>query len=68
MEVIPKIIFYIDEDYCCHVDPGEGRREMSSNFFVGKEFEIEHYRFIPVGEAWISKDGNIFYGEMVSLI
>lgn len=49
---------YIDNDYKCHVSPGEGLREFDVPFFDGKcdEF-IEGYRYIPDGETWTNENG-----------
>lgn len=58
---------YIDNDYKCHVSPGEGLREFDVRFFEGKcdEF-IEGYRYVPSGETWVREDGELFRGEMIA--
>lgn len=58
---------YIDNDYKCHVLPGEGLREFNVPFFDGKCTEfIEGYRYIPAGEKWVKPNGVFFRGEMVT--
>lgn len=61
------MIIYIDDDYKCHVSDNGGMRPVDTDFFGGKcrEF-IEGYRFIPVGERWVSKEGIVFEGEMIA--
>ena len=58
---------YIDIDYKCYVSAAEGRRAIETNEFDGKCPEwIESYRFVPAGETWVSPNGEMFRGEMVS--
>ena len=58
---------YIDNDYKCHVLPGEGRREFEVEFFDGKcEAFIEGYRYVPFDEEWVRADGEVFRGEMIA--
>ena len=58
---------YIDNDYKCHVFPGEGLREFDVSFFDGKcAAYIEGYRYVPAGETWEREDGEVFKGEMIS--
>lgn len=61
------MIIYIDNDYKCYVSPGEGLTAVDTDFFDGKcrQF-IEGYRFVPAGETWTRKDGEVFHGEMVA--
>lgn len=68
MEAIPETTFYIDENCCCHAEPGEGRREMRSDFFTGREGTVAHYRYVPLNEQWTRADGVVFEGEMISPI
>ena len=58
---------YIDNDYKCHVSPGEGLTAVETDAFDGKcrQF-IEGYRFVPAGENWTREDGQVFYGEMIA--
>ena len=57
---------WIDNDYKCHVAPGEGLREFDVPFFDNKCDElIEGYRYVPEGEEWTRKDGMTFTGEMI---
>lgn len=58
---------YIDSDFRCHASPGDGLREVETDFFDGKcAAFIEGYRFIPAGESWTREDGTVFAGEMVA--
>lgn len=58
---------YIDNDYKCHMSPGDGLTAVETVFFNGKCAElIEGYRFVPAGETWTRSDGTVFAGEMVS--
>lgn len=61
------MIIYIDKEFKCHAEGGDGRTKVESGFFDNKcqEF-IEGYRFIPSGEKWVRDDGKEFRGEMVS--
>lgn len=58
---------YIDSDFRCHTEPGEGLAEAESTFFDGKcpEF-VAGYRFVPAGQTWTRSDGAEFSGEMIS--
>lgn len=59
---------FIDADYCCHVDSGDGRRAIDVKFFDGKcRAFVEAYRFVPDGETWQRADGALFRGEMTSV-
>lgn len=58
---------YIDSDYKCHTSPGEGLTAVETDVFDGKCRQyIEGYRFVPAGETWTRKDGQVFHGEMVA--
>ena len=55
---------YIDKDYLCHAEPGEGLEAVQTDFFDGKApGYIEGYRFIPTGEHWTAEDGTVYLGE-----
>ena len=55
---------YIDKDYLCHAEPGEGLEAVQTGFFDGKApGYIEGYRFIPTGEHWTAEDGTVYLGE-----
>lgn len=56
---------YIDSEYKCHTSPGDGLREFDVARFDGccPEF-IEGYLFVPDGETYVDKAGNICTGEM----
>ena len=58
---------YIDADYRCHVEDGDGRRAFDVEFFDGRcTAFIEGYRYAPAGETWTRSDGVKFSGEMIS--
>lgn len=58
---------YIDNDYRCHVSPGEGLTAVETDAFDGRCRQyIEGYRFVPAGQTWIREDGQEFAGEMVA--
>jgi len=58
---------YIDEQYKCHTEPGEGYRAAETDYFDSKCAEyIEGYRFVPKGETWVREDGAAFAGEMIA--
>ena len=58
---------YIDNDYKCHVSPGDGLTAVETDAFDGKCRQyIEGYRFVPSGEIWTREDGQTFTGEMAA--
>ena len=58
---------YLDKDFHCHAAPGDGLREVETDFFDGKcAAFVEGYRFIPAEESWTREDGTVFTGEMVA--
>ena len=58
---------YLDSEFRCYTEPGEGMVEIETTAFDGKyKTFIEGYRFIPSGEAWTRADGVVFTGEMVA--
>ena len=61
------MIIFIDNDFRCYLENGDGRRSVETNSFDGKcKAYIEGYRFVPSGETWVRSDGVEFEGEMVS--
>jgi len=63
------LIFYLDDEYRVHTDPGEMRVpwEDADGIFEGKcKTYVEGYRVIPEGESWKRSDGVVFNGMMVS--
>ena len=57
---------YIDKDFRCFAEPGEGLEAVQTDFFDGKApGYIEGYRFVPSGAVWTREDGVIFHGEMI---
>lgn len=58
---------YIDSDYKCHAEVGEGLIAVETDYFDGKCKElIEGYRLVPEGAVWTLEDGECFAGEMIS--
>ena len=58
---------YIDNDYKCHISPGEGLTAVETNAFEDKcSRYIQGYRFVPAGESWTREDGHTFTGEMIA--
>lgn len=58
---------YIDNDYKCHAEAGEGLRAVEIPFFDGKcPAYINGTRYVPAGETWIRSDGKVFAGEMMT--
>ncbi|MEN6595755.1 MAG: hypothetical protein ABFC31_12500 [Clostridiaceae bacterium] len=60
------VTVYLDEDFMCHAEPGEGRTAYETEFFVGQEELIPLYRIVPPGMTWTRADGEVFRGEMIS--
>ncbi len=61
------MLIYIDSDFKVYTTPGEGLREIETDYFVGKCAEyIEGYRLVPEGQAWVREDGVKFVGEMLA--
>ena len=55
---------YIDKDFRCFAEPGEGLEAVQTDFFDGKApGYIEGYRFIPAGHSWTGEDGTVYRGE-----
>lgn len=55
---------YIDKDFRCFAEPGEGLEAVQTDFFDGKApGYIEGYRFIPAGHSWTGEDGTVYLGE-----
>lgn len=55
---------YIDKDFRCFAEPGEGMEAVQTDFFDGKApGYIEGYRFIPAGHSWTGEDGTVYLGE-----
>ena len=58
---------YIDNEYKCYTEPGDGRKAVDAVGFDGKcKTFIEGYRFVPSGEVWTREDGVKFTGEMIA--
>lgn len=57
---------YINSDYRCYTQPGEGLRAVACDWADGKcAAYIEGMRYIPQGETWTRADGAVFTGEAV---
>lgn len=59
---------YLDADFCCHAEPGDGLTPYVTDFFYEREEEIPNYRIVPAGAEWTRSDGVVFYGEMIAPI
>ena len=57
---------YIDSDCKCHAVPGDGLTAVETDFFDGREREIENYRLVPEGQTWVRADGAVFVGQMIA--
>lgn len=58
---------YIDSEFKCHTSPSENLTAVDTDAFDGKCRQyIEGYRFVPGGESWTRKDGQVFHGEMIA--
>ena len=58
---------YLDAEYRCFTQPGEGRRAVETDEFDGRaEEDINRFRFIPDGESWQRGDGVVFRGIMIA--
>ena len=58
---------YIDNDYKCHLSDDGTRRAFDVPFFDGKCAEfVEGYLYVPSGETWTRKEGQVFGGEMIA--
>lgn len=58
---------YIDSDYKCHLEGGEGLTAVETGFFDGKcDDFVSGYRFVPAGESWTREDNTVFFGEMIA--
>ena len=57
---------YIDSDYMCHLESGEGRTEVQTDAFDGVVREtIPYYRYIPSGEQYTDKKGRTLHGLFI---
>lgn len=66
MEQKPTSIkVYLDSDYHCHVAPFDGCIEYETDFFFGRENQIEKYMIVPLGRTWVGDNGTVFQGEMI---
>lgn len=58
---------YLDLEYKCHSNGGEGLTAVETELFDGLCAEmIECFRFVPFGAVWTREDGKVFEGEMKS--
>lgn len=57
---------YIDSDYMCHLEDGEGRTEVLTDMFDGVvDGAIPYYRYIPQGKTWTDNKGRDYHGLFV---
>lgn len=59
---------FVDRNYKCYTQDGDGRTAHEVPFFDGKcrEF-VEGYFYIPQGETLEMEDGVVLNGEMISV-
>lgn len=58
---------YLDNEYRCHTEPGEGLTAVEVRRLNGKcKAYIEGYRYVPDGKTWIREDGEVFTGAMMA--
>ena len=59
---------YLNEDFKCSVTEKEDTvMTVETDFFNGKcNTYIEGYRYVPEGQTWTRKDGEVFTGIMVA--
>lgn len=60
---------YLDSDYMCHLESGEGRREVKTDIFDEIiDAVIPFYRFIPQGEEWTNpKTKVVLHGQFIQI-
>lgn len=60
---------YLDPDYMCHLENGEGRREAKTDIFDEIiDAVIPLYRFIPQGEEWTNpKTKVVLHGQFIQI-
>ena len=57
---------YIDSEYMCHLEDGEGRTTVETDVFDGvADAAIPYYRYIPEGREYTDKHGRTLYGLFV---
>lgn len=58
---------YLDSDFMCHLEDGEGRTAVETDVFDGiVDAAIPYYRYIPQGEEWAEpKTGRVFHGLFI---
>lgn len=59
---------YIDKDYKCYTEAGEGLTEIETDVFdhICPDL-IPYYRYVPSGHTWTREDGKTFEGEMLTV-
>ena len=63
---IETVRVYLDSDFRCHAEDGEGRIPFDTDFFIGREELIPNYRAVPFGATWTRSGGETFAGEMIA--
>ena len=58
---------YLDAEFMCHLENGEGRTEVETDVFDGKiDAVIPFYRYIPSGQEWENpKTKAVLHGEFI---
>lgn len=60
---------YIDSDYMCHLEDGEGRTAVQTDVFDGVVDEaVQYYRYIPEGKEYTDKKGRVFHGLFIQAV
>jgi len=66
-EVAKMKTIYIDSEYKCHLEGGEGLTAVETDSFDGLcEEMIVCFRFVPFGKSWTREDGLVFNGQMIT--
>lgn len=59
-------IVYLDSEYMCHLEDGDGRTEAETDVFDDIVDEaIPYYRYIPIGHEWTDEYGRVRHGIFV---
>ena len=60
-------MIYLDSEFKCHTQDGEGLTAVETCLFDGKcKTYIEGMRYVPEGASWTRNDGVVFHGPMLS--
>ena len=57
---------YLDSEYMCHLEDGEGRTAVETDVFDGAvDRAIPCYRYIPAGKSYRDDKGRVIHGLFV---